>query len=165
MSLDIPTPKNQEPPRVLTGVQFISQRLQIARESNDLYFAALLDRQTIQSAFGESSGILDSARVYATAVTRWVFLSQVHSTDHGCVSAVARLIQFRYARGLRAFSSQTGMYCIARDKVDEQAMHRLATKVGQDVEDSVPDHSLWLGHRVVAADVRKYCSNVWPFSG
>lgn len=128
------------------------QRLQIARESNDLYFAALLDRQTIQSAFGESSGILDSARVYTTAATLWVFLSQVLSTDHGCVSAVARLIHFRCARGLRACSSQTGMYCIARDKLDEQAMHRLATKVGRDVEDSVPDHWLWLGHRVVTAD-------------
>ena len=128
------------------------QRLQIARESNDLYFAALIDRQTIRSAFGEASGILDAARIYTTAVTLWVFLSQVLSTDHGCVSAVARLINFRCAKGLRACSSKTGMYCIARDKLDEQAMHRLVTKVGQDIEDSVPDHWLWLGHRVVTAD-------------
>jgi hypothetical protein len=128
------------------------QRLQIARESNDLYFAALIDRQTIRSAFGEASGILDAARIYTTAVTLWVFLSQVLSTDHGYVSAVARLINFRCAKGLRACSSKTGMYCIARDKLDEQAMHRLVTKVGQDIEDSVPDHWLWLGHRVVTAD-------------
>ena len=128
------------------------RRLEIARESNDLYFAALLDRQTIRSAFGEASGILDSARIYTTAVTVWVFLSQVLSTDHGCVSAVARLIHFRCARGLRACSSETGMYCIARDKLDEHAMHRLVTKIGQDIEDAVPDHWLWLGHRVVTAD-------------
>jgi hypothetical protein len=128
------------------------RRLEIARQSNDLYFASLLDRQTIRSAFGEASGILDSARIYTTAVTLWVFLSQVLSIDHGCVSAVARLIHFRCARGLRACSSETGAYCIARDQLDESAMHRLVTKTGQDVEDAAPDHWLWLGHRVVTAD-------------
>ena len=59
---------------------------------------------------------------------------------------------FVVRRGLRACSSETGMYCIARDKLDEHAMHRLVTKVGQDIEDSVPNHWLWLGHRVVTAD-------------
>ena len=45
------------------------QRLHIARQSGDLYFASLLDRETIASAFGEASGILDKARIYTTAVT------------------------------------------------------------------------------------------------
>ncbi len=128
------------------------RRLEIARQSNDLYFASLLDRQTIRSAFGEASGILDSARIYTTAVTLWVFLSQVLSIDHGCVSAVARLIHFRCARDLRACSSETGAYCIARDQLDESAMHRLVTKTGQDIEEAAPDQWLWLGHRVVTAD-------------
>lgn len=127
-------------------------RLDIARRSGDLYFASLLDRKTIASAFGEATSILDSARIYTTAVTLWVFLSQVLSTDHGCVSAVARLIHFRCARGLRRCSSKTGMYCIARDKLDEGAMRRLVAKTGQDIEDRAPDHWLWLGHRVVTAD-------------
>jgi hypothetical protein len=128
------------------------QRLHIARQSGDLYFASLLDRQTIASAFGEASGILDKARIYTTAVTLWVFLSQVLSVDHGCVSAVAKLIHFRFARGLARCCSKTGMYCIARDKLDEPAMHRLVTKTGQDIEDQSPDDWLWLGHRVVTAD-------------
>lgn len=66
-------------------------RIAEARQSGDLYFASLLDRQTIASAFGEASGILDSARIYNTAATLWVFLSQVLSIDHGCVAAVAKL--------------------------------------------------------------------------
>ena len=45
------------------------QRLHIARQSGDLYFASLLDRETIVSAFGEASGILDKARIYTAAVT------------------------------------------------------------------------------------------------
>lgn len=128
------------------------RRLMIARQSGDLYFASLLDRQTIVAAFGDASGILDSARIYTTTVTLWVFLSQVLSIDHGCVSAVAKLIHYRCARGLRRCSSQTGMYCIARNKLDEGAMHRLVTKTGQDIEDQSPDRCLWLGHRVVTAD-------------
>lgn len=128
------------------------QRLATARQSGDLYFASLLDRQTIASAFGEASGILDKARIYTTAVTLWVFLSQVLSSDHGCVSAVAKLIHFRVARGLARCCSMTGMYCIARDKLDERAMHCLVTKTGEDIENQSPDDWLWLGHRVVTAD-------------
>ena len=128
------------------------QRLEVARQSNDLYFASLLDRQTIAAAFGEASGILDSARIYTTAVTLWVFLSQVLSIDHGCVSAVARLIHYRCALGLRACSSETGMYCIARDKLNETAMHRLVARTGQAIDNEAPDQWLWLGHRVVTAD-------------
>lgn len=128
------------------------RRIADARESDDLYFASLLDRQTIVSAFGQASDILDSARVYDTAVTLWVFLSQVMSIHHGCVSAVTKLISYRVARGLRPCSSETGAYCIARDKLDEKAMHRLVTQTGQAIEDKTPDQWLWLGHRVITGD-------------
>lgn len=127
-------------------------RVAHARQSGDLYFASLLDRETIATVFGEASGILDSARIYSTATTLWVFLSQVLSIDHGCVAAVAKLITFRVARGERACSAETGAYCIARDKLDEQAMHRLLTHTGQAIEEKAPDHWLWLGHRVITAD-------------
>ena len=112
------------------------QRLQVTRQSKDLYFASLLDRQTIAAAFGEASGLLDSARISTTAVTLWIFLSQVLSIDHGCVSAVARLVHYR----------------CARDKLSETAMHRLVATTGQSIENEAPDQWLWLGHRVVTAD-------------
>jgi len=134
--------------------QFHSFRARIAqaRQSGDLYFASLLDRQTIASVFGDASGILDSARVYNTAATLWVFLSQVLSIHHGCVSAVTKLITYRVASGLAPCSSQTGAYCIARDKLDEDAMHRLVTHTGRKIDDCAPDQWLWLGHRVITAD-------------
>lgn len=127
-------------------------RIAQARQSGELYFASLLDRQTIDSVFGEASGILDSARTYTTATTLWVFLSQVLSTDHGCVAAVTKLIAFRCAAGQPACSPQTGAYCIARDQLDEPSMQRLVTRTGAAIEDQAPDHCLWLGHRVVSAD-------------
>jgi hypothetical protein len=130
----------------------LQSRVDKARQSNDLYFAALLPKETIKEAFGEATGILDRARIYVTSVTVWVFLSQVLSIHHGCVTAVAKLIAYRVALGMTTCCAKTGAYCIARDKLDEQAMHRLLTHTGRDVEEQAPDAWLWLGHRVISAD-------------
>lgn len=128
------------------------RRIAHARQCNQLFFAALISPETIASIFGSATAILDSARVYNTAVTLWTFLTQVLGADHGCVQAVTRLIAYRLANGQSAPSSQTGAYCIARDKLDESAMHRTVTATGQAVEDAAADDWLWLGHRVVLGD-------------
>ncbi|MGB7343040.1 MAG: hypothetical protein WBD20_02405 [Pirellulaceae bacterium] len=96
-----------------------------ARHCGDLYFASLISEETTESVFGQASEILGAARVYNTSVTLWVFLSQLMSIHHGCVSAVAKRITYRVANGQRACSAQTGAYGIARDKLDEQAMQSL----------------------------------------
>jgi hypothetical protein len=127
-------------------------RIAAARRSNALYFAALLPQDTIESTFGDASRKLDSARIYNTHTTLWVMLAQVLSASHDCVHAVAQLIAFRLAAGLNACSAQTGAYCIARDKIDEQAMHRLVTQTGHSIDQAAPDEWLWLGHRVITAD-------------
>jgi hypothetical protein len=127
-------------------------RVHHARQCGDLYFASLISKETIELGFGESTSILGGAQVYNTSVTLWVFLSQVMSIHHGCVSAVAKLITYRVANGLRACSAKTGAYCIARDKLDEPAMHRLVNTSGESIEAKSPDHWLWLGHRVITAD-------------
>ena len=85
-------------------------------------------------------------------MTLWVFLSQVMSIHHGCVSAVAKLITYRLARGQRACSAETGAYCIARDKLDEDSMQALVKASGEAIEAKCPDQWLWLGHRVITAD-------------
>lgn len=127
-------------------------RVAHVRRSDDLYFASLLSQETIRSVFDDASEILDSARIYTTAVTLWTFLSQVMSINHGCVFAVTKLITFRIARGQRPCSADTGAYCIARDKLDENAMHDLVTYTGKSIDNQTPDNWLWLGHRVITAD-------------
>lgn len=127
-------------------------RVRHARQCGDLYFASLISKETIESVFGEATSILGSARVYNTSVTLWVFLSQVMSIHHGCISAVAKLITYRVARGQRACSAKTGAYCIARDKLDEDSMHALVKASGEAIEAKCPDQWLWLGHRVITAD-------------
>jgi len=86
----------------------LQSRVARARQAEDLYFATLLPRETINDAFGKASGILDRARVYVTSVTVWVFLSQVLSKDHGCVAAVAKLIVYRVACALGSVLRQDG---------------------------------------------------------
>ncbi len=127
-------------------------RVAAARNSDELFFAALLPKEHIASTFDEASAILDTARVYTTAVTLWTFLTQVLSCDHGCVNAVAKLIAFRASNDLSIPSSETGAYCIARDKLDEEAMHRMVTQTGQDIDQTAPEDWLWLEHRVVTGD-------------
>ena len=68
-----------------------------ARRHGDLYFAALVDRQSISEAFGEASSLWQGW-IYTPAVTVWVFLSQCLSPDHSCRDAVARLSAWRTAK-------------------------------------------------------------------
>ena len=125
-------------------------RVVAARESNQLFFAALIPAERISSLFGEASAILDSARVYTTAVTVWTLVTQVLISDHGCVSAVAKLFAFRASNDQSIPSSETGAYCIARDKLGEDAMQRTLCQTGDAIEDAAPDKWLWLGHRVIS---------------
>ena len=104
----------------------------------------------MRKVFGDAS--YSSSPIYSTAATLWIFLSQVLSVDHNCVDAVAQFIVWRLARGLHAPSAETGAYCIARDKLDESAMHKLVKQTGKAIEDAAPDTWLWLGHRVITGD-------------
>lgn len=118
----------------------------------DLYFAALLNRETITEVFGDARRGHNSPRIYSTAVTLWTFLSQVLSFHHGCVAAVTKLNAFRIARGQRPISAATGAYCIARDQLDEHSMHQMVRHTGDMIEQQSPCRWLWLGHRVIVAD-------------
>ncbi|MGQ0634383.1 MAG: IS4 family transposase [Planctomycetaceae bacterium] len=122
-----------------------------ARRHGDLYFAALLDRESIVEAFGPASSAWQGW-VYTPAVTVWVFLSQCLSPDHSCRDAVARLAAWRAAQGRRPCSSETGAYCTARDQLPESACHHLVRRTGQEVEKDAPSEWFWKGRRVRVVD-------------
>jgi hypothetical protein len=122
-----------------------------ARRHGDLYFAALLSQDRIQKAFG-SARWLWQGWVYTPAVTVWVFLSQCLSADHSCRDAVARLIAWRLARGLKPCSADTGAYCTARGDLPEDALHGLVRDTGREIEDQSPEAWLWHGRKVRVVD-------------
>lgn len=122
-----------------------------ARRQGDLYFAVLLDRQSIIEAFGEASSLWQGW-IYTPAVTIWVFLSQCLSPDHSCREAVTRLAAWRAKQGLAPCSSDTGAYCTARDALPEAALRQLVLRTGRTVEAEAPLEWLWHGRRVRVVD-------------
>jgi len=123
----------------------------LARRQPGLYFAALLDQQTILDAFGSASSLWQGW-LYTPAVTVWVFLSQCLSPDHSCRESVARLAAWRVAKGLARCSAETGAYCTARDALPEEACHQLVCRTGQELESQAPAEWLWRGRRVRVVD-------------
>ncbi len=122
-----------------------------ARRHGDLYFAALLSQDRIERAFGLARWFWQGW-IYTPAVTVWVFLSQCLSPDHSCREAVARLIAWRLARGLRPCSADTGAYCTARGDLPEEALHALVRETGKQIEDQSPEAWLWHGRKVRVVD-------------
>ena len=122
-----------------------------ARRRGGLYFAALLDEQSIIAAFGEASSLWQGW-IYTPAVTTWVFLSQCLSPDHSCRDAVARLAAWRTTRGLKPCAAKTGSYCTARDALPEQACQELVRRTGREIEAQAPAEWRWCGRRVRVVD-------------
>jgi putative transposase len=122
-----------------------------ARRHGDLYFAALLDRETIIEALGEASSLWQGW-IYTPAVTCWTFLSQCLSPDHSCREAVVRLAAWRTTQGLAPCSTETGAYCTARNALPEAACRELARRTGREVEAQAPTEWLWRGRRVRVVD-------------
>lgn len=122
-----------------------------ARRHGDLYFAALVDQETIRDALGEASSLWQGW-IYTPAVTVWVFLSQCLSADHSCREAVARLAAWRTAQGLSPCSSDTGAYCTAREALPEDACRELVRQTGRELEEQAPPEWLWRGRRVRVVD-------------
>lgn len=122
-----------------------------ARRHGDLYFAALVDQETIIAALGEASSLWQGW-IYTPAVTVWVFLSQCLSADHSCRDAVTRLAAWRTVQGLSPCSSETGAYCTARDALPEDACRELARGTGRAVDEQAPREWLWRERRVCVVD-------------
>lgn len=122
-----------------------------ARRHGDLYFAALLSQDRIEKAFGTARWLW-RGWIYTPAVTVWVFLSQCLSPDHSCRDAVARLIAWRLAGGLKPCSADTGAYCTARGGLPEESLHQLVRETGEQLEDQSPQAWLWHGRKVRIAD-------------
>jgi hypothetical protein len=122
-----------------------------ARRHGDLCFAALLPQDRIEKAFGNARWLWQGW-IYTPAVTVWVFLAQCLSPDHSCREAVARLIAWRLACGLKPCSADTGAYCTARGDLPEEALHGLVRETGRQVEAESPQTWLWHGRKVRVVD-------------
>src|SRR5438067_7050485 len=97
-------------------------------------------------------GCLFRQRIFTPAVTLWTFLSQVLDADHSCRQAVARLLAYRTAQGLRPCSPDTGAYCKARGRLPEELLRELTRSTGRDLLAKAPPAWLWKGRTVKVVD-------------
>jgi len=97
-------------------------------------------------------GLCFRERIFTPAVTLWTFLSQVLDHDHSCRQAVARLLAFRTARGLRPCSPDTGAYCKARGRLPEPLLRELTRDTGRRAAEQAPAGWLWKGRPVKVVD-------------
>jgi hypothetical protein len=91
-------------------------------------------------------------RIFTAAVTLWTFLGQVLDPDHSCRQAVARLIAYRTARGLKPCSPDTGAYCKARKRLPEKLLKELTRRTGRQLLEQAPNAWQWKGRPVKIVD-------------
>jgi hypothetical protein len=134
----------------LSGRQVAGCCRQLIRKEG-LPFAQHLPANQIDQAVRDAGGVFRE-RIFTPAVTLWTFLSQVFDPDHSCRQAVARLLAFRFARGLAPCSPDTGAYCKARQRLPEKAIADLVRHTGRQLVDQAPAGWLWKGRHVKIVD-------------
>ncbi len=89
-------------------------------------------------------------RIFSPVVTIQTFLSQVLSEDHSCRSALMKLVT-KHACKKNVISTQTGAYCIARQRLPENLLKELMQITGRQIEINGKEHS-WHGRCVKLCD-------------
>jgi hypothetical protein len=103
-----------------------------------LPFSGVLTAEIIESVFRKHDGLFGTDAIYSTATVLWAFLAQVlfDGKMAACRSAVASIISHRQLLGLKVPIEDTGDYCRARAKLNEDALRELACTVGRNCEDA-----------------------------
>jgi hypothetical protein len=124
---------------------------QLFLQDGDLPFTDVLSAEVVSQALA-AIGACWNDRIYMPLVMLWVFLGQVLSADHSCRAAVARLLAHRVAQGLKACSSKTGAYGVARKRLAEQFFSTVLCLVGRKLDAQAKAQWLWKGRRVFLFD-------------
>jgi len=90
--------------------------------------------------------------VYTPPVTLWGFLTQCLSASKSCTAAVARILVLCASLSRPIPAASTGAYCLARAKLPERFLQRLAYHVGEQVEAQAEPDWLWHGRHVKLID-------------
>jgi Transposase DDE domain len=116
-----------------------------------LPFSNLLPADQVAQVLAEV-GVIFRDRVFNPVVSLWTFLSQVLSPDQACRAAVARLLAWRAAKGLKPCSADTASYCQARKRLSTAALQTLTRRAGQQMQAEVNPSWLWKGRSVKIVD-------------
>jgi hypothetical protein len=93
-------------------------------------------------------------RIFTPKVVFWAFLAQVLERGSSCRDALRRITAWWLCEQPQAAppSPQTGAYCQARARLDEQVLTQIGTHLAERLERNVPTAALWHGRRVKVID-------------
>ncbi len=119
--------------------------------SDSLFFDSQLSKEAIHTAC-VSLGHKFRERVYSPAITVWMFIGQVLSSDQSCRDAIARLNVWRVARGMSPASPDSSSYVEARQRLPEQLLLELARSSGEECANQAKANWLWKDRVVKTVD-------------
>jgi hypothetical protein len=90
--------------------------------------------------------------IFTPLLTLWAFLGQWLHADHSCRAAVLRVIVLCAALSRPIPATDTAAYCRARARLPTAALRRLATHLGQQLEERVPADRRWCRRPVKLLD-------------
>jgi hypothetical protein len=129
----------------------IRAQVGVVSHCEGLFFSEHLSPESVRSACEKLQHEFRE-RVFSPAVTLWVFLTQVLSSDHSCREAVAKLNFWRMARNLKPCSPETGSYCESRQRLPEQLFLELVRTTGRELAEQADHAWRWLGRNVKVVD-------------
>lgn len=91
-------------------------------------------------------------RCFPPTETLAMFVSQSLNSDRSCQQIVNQAAVQRLLTGLPVCSTHTGGYCRARQRLPLDLVSGLASHVGQQIDQQVPDRWRWQGRRVRLVD-------------
>lgn len=91
-------------------------------------------------------------RQYSPSIVLQMFMYQALNQDSSCQSVVNKLNVERIRQGLEPYSSHTGGYCQARNRLSLEMLEALVKKSGKKLSSNSLNPWLWKGRRVKLAD-------------
>jgi len=121
------------------------------RDSNSLFFDSQLSKESIHEACC-ALGHEFRDRIFSPAITVWMFIGQILSSDQSCRDAISRLNVWRVARGKKPAATESTSYVEARQRLPEQLLLELARTSGADCANQSRSNWLWKDRVVKTVD-------------
>ena len=119
-----------------------------------LPFTDVLPASRIAEIFEEEDAMFGEDAIFSTPVVLWAFLAQTLRDRKmaSCHAAVEDIIVHKIQSCLQPPCGDTGDYCRARAKLDENALRRLAVEMAETLQQNIDAKHLWKGRHAKLVD-------------
>jgi len=129
---------------------------QLSYSDNSLPLGHVLSANRIRETFAKSHALFGYGEndLWNTGLTLWAFIGQVlqDGKQRSCNAAITNATRYLAERGDQAPSPDSGEYCRARHKLNDQVLRNLVWDIAERISLFNPKHWLWLGRNVKLVD-------------